>query len=643
MTSPKRRSPLAALLISPFLVAAAALIVVVLFLAFPFSQAPDTASTPQQSQLATQLLGVSQQAAVAQTALYRAAWSQAAGPPDKRAKVRGHALNEAQSLIGLAEGAVEGLRRQGDNEATTLHESQASFAAKVKATGSDPTAAQLADLAEATRRIDKAAMDSANKYRPTRDAADERAQAARSRVTRLAWWLVAAAVLGLTGVVLALARTWNTQQVDVGPSRNLPQAAVSQGPASHESSLHPREGLAPASPPEVSSRAMAGTDVPPPGTDASPTPSQPCPSEPVPPDSLSAPLHDSDGPGPESSTAVEASGVVSSVARSSSVAESSRTEPMTGPVPGSVVQASVGPALDPRPAMSKPASRRSRLLPASSGHACLALEGAEHRGLTLAAGSKCGLEHNAGGEYREDAWAWTPTSSGEAVVVAVADGVSQSRLSHAAALLAVEGVVEHLGWLNAETVASYRQNDQDWDKQARNALEAVAERLAPPNVEARAAALGWPAMPLSDQRAHDPATTLVVAAIVPRADGMDVLWCSVGDSSICTVDVAGQVKWLPPDAGRASGPTAALPRHSRRMRAGISTANRGKAVCLVTDGMADLFHRSPELLPDALSRLAAEPGNPSGLVSLLQAPLLGEHDDRTLVHVALHCGATSAP
>jgi hypothetical protein len=521
------------------------------FFAFPTSQTGAAATQKNQAPLTAQLDKVTQAAVTAEAALYRAAWSQVGSTPGSRSerdKHRQAAIAAADSLITLTEAAARDLQASpndgGPNdEAKPLDTSLADFRPLVEVAQSSSGQADLAAVAAGAQRIGKAAEPIADRHRARPDEANQALATSASNIGKLAWTIIGATVLGMLAVFWAFAET--------GAGRT---------------------GFGEGSPR---------------------VPRPPAPDSPPPPMAL-----------PTTPDVATLAGSTSPTRRE--VPEGQETpKPLATAQPGLPVpppEAPV-PALQ-RPARSAPtpaaqgADLLFQLQPASSGHAGLALEAAEHRGLVLAAGSKGGLEHNAESEYREDAWAWAPTVKADAVIVAVADGVSRSRLSHAAALMAVEAMVKRLDWLDGRTITHFRQDQSTWQREALQALEAVAEEMAPATVQARAEALGWAAMsPASGRRGHDPATTLVLAAVAPSSTGLEVLWCGIGDSSICAVTDAGEVSWIPADAGRVSGPTPALPRHTPQMRAGGFSAARGSAVCLVTDGMEQVFRRAPELLP----------------------------------------------
>ncbi|MDQ6784010.1 MAG: protein phosphatase 2C domain-containing protein [Actinomycetota bacterium] len=234
-------------------------------------------------------------------------------------------------------------------------------------------------------------------------------------------------------------------------------------------------------------------------------------------------------------------------------------------------------------------------------------------GWALRAASVVGVRHRLAALGNDDAFAWRAGAS--ALMVAVADGVSNVAGSAAAALRAAGVAVD----------AAERAGGDS----ARIVLEAA--------VTAANDAL----------RGGEGATTLVVAVVA--ADGTATV-ARVGDSSafvlaggtwseLFTSSVGGG------DGGVVSTTTSALPAGSPRLETAVAGLSPGSALVLVTDGVADPLRDGPGTVAPTLADGLAAPPDVGDLISLVDFSRQGCHDDRTLLGVwrMARAGAPTCP
>jgi hypothetical protein len=205
----------------------------------------------------------------------------------------------------------------------------------------------------------------------------------------------------------------------------------------------------------------------------------------------------------------------------------------------------------------------------------------------LRAASVRGLSHRHYAKVRQDEYAFRTTADGRNLVVAVADGVSEGRLSHLAAKLAVRHGADLLCSRLTRAAPEYL----DWGV----VLADVASIIE--NVGRRQLAHdGVPDAGLATVRdvADHLATTILYAVVdlEGAADGLPVHLLSYGDTSAWILDVDGS--WWPQQPVKNEGAqihssaVAALPVLTGAPPAPVRTTVRpGEALVLMTDGVGD--------------------------------------------------------
>jgi Protein phosphatase 2C len=269
-----------------------------------------------------------------------------------------------------------------------------------------------------------------------------------------------------------------------------------------------------------------------------------------------------------------------------------------------------------------------------SRHAAYSLEQSGTDRFFILAGTVLGAKHDQAGITREDEVAFLiqPTAP-NAIVAAVADGVSTARLSHLASALAVQHAVNLLSsWLGDAVQPGVLDS---WPETAEQLVAAVANDLDEAKVRAYHAAIGahLHAEDMMERRRGRPAATLAVVVIDETPQGAYAWWLTVGDCDVVVVDfTTGEVKWLTPKAFRDGPHTKAVPSERQATHSGQWVEiEDGQAVLVMTDGMADLLDDDEQ---HALKALAAAHVRGSALGDLLTAldlRLEANHDDRSLV------------
>lgn len=267
------------------------------------------------------------------------------------------------------------------------------------------------------------------------------------------------------------------------------------------------------------------------------------------------------------------------------------------------------------------------LLPPRPAQSGIAADAARLGDLEVRAASVVGAGHRCEepATERQDAYGLARTSSGEYLVVAVADGVSNSESSElgarVAVLTATRALCRHLddGFL-PETLDPYRL------------FADVAGAMVGTGKDRGI-------LPQALQ-------SVLVVAVVPTTpdaahDGRRVWTAQVGDVSLWLHGAAG---WDCRTGGTKAGldrnaVDGALPFDVRKAVSQVVDVPPGAGVALMTDGLGDLL-TNVRGAADYLSRRWANPPHPAAFVADLCADARGQTDDRTAVVV--WCG-TSRP
>lgn len=257
-------------------------------------------------------------------------------------------------------------------------------------------------------------------------------------------------------------------------------------------------------------------------------------------------------------------------------------------------------------------------------------------GFTVYAASQIGGDHETRGRFREDAYAFAPSPADESgiCIVAVADGVSQSRsaalAADEAASTIVEALCQYTGGAGAPTPKS-------WQQDARKIVKELAAGMPASINNARRLRLEWrqPAQPKST-----PATTLVFAVLVPGPTAVSIYWGGIGDSLIGVVNLVDEARndliYDGAPKARADSATFALPRNADRAVFGCESLLPGDVVWLGTDGFAKAMWARPDFMAEAIADTAVNPPKASDFLRMVDWRLEGANDDRTVAIVWPH-------
>lgn len=256
-------------------------------------------------------------------------------------------------------------------------------------------------------------------------------------------------------------------------------------------------------------------------------------------------------------------------------------------------------------------------------------DGGKAFGLTVRAASVRGLYKRYVGGPRQDDLCLRAHTETQTLIVAVADGVSAAERSDLGAALAVRhacaGVARQLD------AAARLDGDGpliDWravfDQAAWGLVEEHRRQSADPTAGPERAAASL-------------ATTLVVAAVTALEDSVwRVQVAAVGDSPVLLLDdgefeaVVGE-----PDSsdGLLGDGVTALPRHSRVVRSGERTFERGTVLLVCTDGLALPLGDGNGEVGRMLALELAKPPEIVDFARLLDFSRSTYDDDRTLIAV----------
>ncbi len=241
----------------------------------------------------------------------------------------------------------------------------------------------------------------------------------------------------------------------------------------------------------------------------------------------------------------------------------------------------------------------------------------------LRAASIRGDAHRSRGTPRQDDFAAALVPGADAVVIAVADGVSAAVRSHLGATTAARVAVD-------EASRQLRAGQAvEWNDLVNRVAWSVLE------VSSREGSPGPP-----DRRGLEYATTLCVAIVERSASHTMLEAVAVGDTS-CLVASSGGVKRLVggPSSDRNAAlfvnETEALPRVPHHLRAVRCELRTGRVVLIATDGIFGLDAESHLDVMRRLRRLAA-PARPDMLTfaQLVEGGFATDaDDDRTMVAI----------
>jgi serine/threonine protein phosphatase PrpC len=233
------------------------------------------------------------------------------------------------------------------------------------------------------------------------------------------------------------------------------------------------------------------------------------------------------------------------------------------------------------------------------------------------AASVRGYDHRYRGIARQDDYVIRPVA-GEAIVFAVADGVSSATLSHRGATAACHTATR---WL--VEALDRRIHPLPW----RDILGEVARELT-----AQAAAWLRVEAPDPEQVEKLFATTLVLGLIGPTTSGCRVSLIQVGDSSAWVLQ-HGRYHSVLSTKADVSAAVEPLPRVPRELRS-LEFELPADAVLLVgTDGFGDPLGDGSGLVGAMFAEALVRPPSPIGLARLLDFSRETFDDDRALVAI----------
>jgi serine/threonine protein phosphatase PrpC len=255
---------------------------------------------------------------------------------------------------------------------------------------------------------------------------------------------------------------------------------------------------------------------------------------------------------------------------------------------------------------------------------------------TVYAASQIGGDHETRGRFREDAYAFAPSpAEGSGIcIVAVADGVSQSRSAALAADEAASTVVEALCQYTGKAGVP---TPESWQQDARKIVDKLADALPGSINNARRLRLEWR---VASQPKSTPATTLVFAVLVPGPTEVSIYWGGIGDSHIGIVNLVdarrNSLIYDGAPKARADTATLALPRNADRTLFGCGSLSPGDVVWLGTDGFAKAMTARPDFMAAAMADTATDPPKASDFLRMVDWRLEGANDDRTVAIVWPH-------
>jgi serine/threonine protein phosphatase PrpC len=277
-----------------------------------------------------------------------------------------------------------------------------------------------------------------------------------------------------------------------------------------------------------------------------------------------------------------------------------------------------GAATDGFPVLTKPsrAFRAPWLLPETPAPHGLVADQTVLGGVVVRAASVVGPGHRGRGVPRQDAYRMGRDRTGRHLVIAVADGMSDSRHSDVGAQVAVSALVNALRTALDSGAAIEELNHREMFLAAARQMYGVAEQRK------------WKA---------DDVRAVAVAAVVPtvpHVSGVRQVWLgSIGDVSAWRLHQGVWDRLIGDEKpGYDSSVAHFLPHDPGNVAFGRVELPRGSVLAVTTDGLADAFATGPDARRWFAERWARPPGIGAFLmdVGFEQAQM---HDDRTAVVV----------
>jgi hypothetical protein len=246
--------------------------------------------------------------------------------------------------------------------------------------------------------------------------------------------------------------------------------------------------------------------------------------------------------------------------------------------------------------------------------------------MTVRGVSLRGHLHRYSGAPRQDDFAAHHMPEGR-VIIAVADGVSQSPQSHLGASIAVTQAID---WIRSHLGPDTA--DLDWSALIKNTAYALA---------ARAQTLFELKEPDPVRAEQELATTLICAVIEPVRPGhLRAHVVAVGDSSVWVLTAGEFIPVLggkqdPGEGGVASSAVSALPRVPTQITPTVFELLGGAVLLIGTDGIGDPLGAGHGSVGDLFRDVLARPSPPS-LIEFAHAVDFSREtfdDDRTLVAI----------
>lgn len=244
--------------------------------------------------------------------------------------------------------------------------------------------------------------------------------------------------------------------------------------------------------------------------------------------------------------------------------------------------------------------------------------------LVVRGASVRGYQHRHDGTPRQDDFAITWHAATDAVIVAVADGVSDAELAHVGATLACRTAVEQLlRWLD-----DGGDGEPDWADVLRCASWGLVEF-------AGAQPASGPDEPAAERAERLLATTLVAAVLRPNDDGSATVSAArAGDSTAWLLHGSDWAELFTADDDEmVATVVTALPRLPEKVATATAELPAGGVLLVGTDGVGVPVGDGRGQVGTALATGVTSPPSPLELGYLLDFSRETFDDDRTLVAV----------
>lgn len=259
------------------------------------------------------------------------------------------------------------------------------------------------------------------------------------------------------------------------------------------------------------------------------------------------------------------------------------------------------------------ANLRPWYLPCEPGPSAISADSALVGGIQVRAASVVGPGHRCEepATPRQDAYRLAVDSSGDHLIVAVADGMADSSHSHLGANVAVNALVQHL---RAVTPGPVHPHPQELFLSAAQQMIAAAEQRGLQPEAVRVAALA------------------AIVEIAPNAEGIRQAWlASVADVS-AWIRYEGGWRQVAGDAKRGMDGSRLkefLPYHPRAVKSWSVGLGPDDVLALTTDGIGDVL--GPGEIAAWFAGQWAAPPHISDFIDVVGFEAKGELDDRTAV------------